>query len=41
MSNKKTIKFDKEEITESKLQDEVFNFARFKKNLEIDIISKN
>ena len=40
MSNKKTIKFDKEEITQSKLNDEVFNFAHFKKNLSVSLVNK-
>lgn len=37
MSNKKTIRFEKEEIIEQKVVDEVFNFAHFKKNFTVDV----
>lgn len=40
MSNKKVLKFEKEEITESKLNEEVFNFAHFKKNLAVDVTDR-
>ncbi len=40
MSNKKTIRFGKEEITETKLNDDVFNFAQFKKNFTVDVTAR-
>jgi hypothetical protein len=40
MSHKKVIRFEKEEIVEQKVVDEVFNFAHFKKNSTIDLTNR-
>ena len=40
MSNKKIIRFEKEEIIEQKVVDEVFNFAQFKKNFTVDMTKR-
>jgi DNA-directed RNA polymerase I and III subunit RPAC1 len=38
MSGKKVLKFEKEEIVEDKSKQEVFNFARLKENININVV---
>ena len=38
MSGKKILKFEKEEVVEDKAKQEVFNFARLKDSININIV---
>lgn len=38
MSGRKVLSFEKEEIVQDKSTNEVFNFAKLKANLEIEVV---